>query len=99
MPATPTGAARPTTLKLDSDTRERLKRLADARRRTPHWMMLEAIHQYVDREERREALRQAAMQAWDEYRETGLHRTGDEVDAWLQTWGEDNEAAAPACHR
>ncbi|OIQ80297.1 trifunctional transcriptional regulator/proline dehydrogenase/pyrroline-5-carboxylate dehydrogenase [mine drainage metagenome] len=99
MPAIHSTAARPTTLKLDPDTRERLKRLADARRRTPHWMMLEAIHQYVDREERREALRQAAMQAWEEYQETGLHLTGDEVVAWLQTWGEDNEAAAPACHR
>ena len=49
-----------TSLKLDADTKARLKRLAQARRRSAHWMMREAIEQYVTREELHEKLRQPA---------------------------------------
>ena len=49
---------RPTTLKIDPDTKERVQRLADVRQRSAHWLMLEAIRQFVDREEKREAFRQ-----------------------------------------
>jgi predicted transcriptional regulator len=92
-------ATRPIAIKIDNDTRERIKRLAEARHRTSHWMMREAIRQYVEREEKREAFRKDALNAWQEYRETGLHVTGDEVMAWLETWGEENETAAPVCHK
>ena len=90
---------RPVAIKIDEDTRNRVKRLAEARHRSSHWMMLEAIRQYVEREEKREAFRQDGMRAWNEYQETGLHVTGDEVIAWLDTWGEENEQAAPVCHK
>jgi predicted transcriptional regulator len=90
---------RPVAIKLDEDTRDRVKRLAEARQRSSHWLMLEAIRQYVEREEKREAFRQDGIRAWNEYQETGLHVTGDEVIAWLDTWGEENEQAAPVCHK
>ena len=90
---------RPVTIKIDEDTRNRVKRLAEARQRSSHWLMLEAIRQYVEREEKREAFRQDGIRAWNEYQATGLHVTGDEVIAWLDTWGEENEQAAPVCHK
>ncbi|MHB1401005.1 MAG: CopG family ribbon-helix-helix protein [Thiobacillus sp.] len=90
---------RPVAIKIDEDTRNRVKRLAEARQRSSHWMMLEAIRQYVEREEKREAFRQDGIRAWNEYQATGLHVTGDEVMAWLDTWGEENEQAAPVCHK
>lgn len=89
---------RPIAIKIDQATRDRVKRLAVARHRTSHWLVREAISQYVDREEKREAFRQDAVAAWNDYRETGLHATADEVTAWLDTWGEDGEKAAPPCH-
>lgn len=92
-------ATRPIAIKIDQETRDRLKRLAEARHRTSHWMMREAINQYVEREEKREAFRQDAINAWNEYQETGLHVTGAEVVAWLDTWGDENEKAAPICHK
>ena len=49
---------RPTTLKIDPDTKARMQRLADVRHRSSHWLMLEAIRQFVDREEKREVFRQ-----------------------------------------
>jgi predicted transcriptional regulator len=42
-----------TSLKLDSAIKERVHRLAEARRRSPHWIMREAVEQYVEREEKR----------------------------------------------
>lgn len=86
-------------VKLDSAMQDRIRQLADAQHRTPHWVMRQAIEQYVDRQEKRLAFQQAALRAWEEYQETGLHTTGDEVIAWLETWGEENELPAPRCHR
>lgn len=93
-----TAAIRPVAIKINEDIKVRLKRLADARHRTPHWLMREAITRYVEHEERREAFRQDTLEAWEEYRTTGLHVTAEEVDAWLTSWGTDKELPAPACH-
>lgn len=94
-----TATSRPVAIKIDQETRDRVKRLADAHHRTPHWVMKEAINQYLEREEKRESFRQDAINAWHEYRETGLHATGNEVTAWLDTWGDENEQTAPICHK
>ena len=50
-----------TSLKLDSAMKERIQRLAAARRRSPHWVMREAVEQYVEREEKREQLRKMLL--------------------------------------
>ena len=88
----------PTTIKLDPATKERMKRLAKARHRSSHWLILEAIRQYVDREEKREAFRQDGIQAWNEYQATGLHVTLEEADAWLATLEAGHDVEPPACH-
>lgn len=88
-----------TSIKLDDDMKGRVRHLAEVRRRTPHWIMREAIAQYVEREEEREALRQDTLKAWEEYQGTGLHATAEEVDQWLASWGTENELPAPECHK
>jgi predicted transcriptional regulator len=89
--------ARATDLKLDADTESRLLRLAEARRRSAHLLLREAIEQYIEREERRERFRQDALAAWNEYQATGQHVTEDEADAWLARLeaGEDAEPPFP----
>jgi predicted transcriptional regulator len=87
-----------TSLKLDTNIKKRVQRLASARRRTPHWLMREAIEQYVEREEKREQLRQDALAAWTHYQTTGLHATGEEADAWLAKLEAGKKAAPPKCH-
>ena len=93
-----TETVRPVAIKIDPEIKERVKRLADARQRTPHWLMREAIQQYVEREEKREALRQEAIRAWNEYRATGLHVTQEEADAWLAELEAGEDAEPPECH-
>lgn len=85
-------------LKLDPTIRERVQRLAAARRRTPHWIMREAVEQYVEREEKREQFRQDALAAWAHYQATGLHATAEEADAWLSKLEADENAGPPQCH-
>ena len=75
-----------------------MKRLGEARHRSTHWMMREAVRQYVDREEKREELRREVLRGWQEYQETGLHVTGEEVLAWLDRWGTDEAETPPVCH-
>jgi predicted transcriptional regulator len=87
-----------TSVKLDGDLKSRIQRLADMRHRSAHWIMREAIRDYVEREEARESFKQEALASWTAYRETGRHLTGQEVRDWLNTWGSDKETQIPQCH-
>lgn len=89
---------RPTTIKIDVETKARMARLAEVRQRTPHWLILEAIQQYVTREEKRQAFRQDGMLAWQEYQTSGLHVTQDEADAWLSKLEAGEDMEPPECH-
>jgi len=90
--------ATPTSIKLNDDLKERVQQLAQARRRTSHWVMREAIAEYVEREEKREAFRQQERQAWDEYQRTGMHLTADEADVWLAKLEAGEDADMPPYH-
>ena len=87
-----------TSIKIDDDLRKRIQDLADQRRRSAHWIMCEAIRQYVEREEARESFKKEALASWAAYQETGRHLTNEEVRAWLNSWGTDDDAVAPECH-
>ena len=90
-------AVSPVAIKIDADTKERVKRLADARHRTPHWLMREAIRQYVEREEKRESFRQDAINAWETYQATGQHVTAEKADAWLAKLEAGKDVDPPKC--
>lgn len=87
-----------TSIKLDDTLKGRVQNLAEARRRSAHWIMREAIAQYVEREEKRETFRQDAIRAWEDYQRTGLHLTFEEADAWLAKLEAGEEAEPPKCH-
>ncbi|HEX7783858.1 MAG TPA: CopG family ribbon-helix-helix protein [Sphingobium sp.] len=87
-----------TSIKLDDTLKGRVQTLAEARRRSAHWIMREAIAQYVEREEKRETFRQDAIKAWEEYQRTGLHLTFEEADAWLAKLESGEDAEPPKCH-
>ena len=88
----------PVVVKLDADVHSRVKALAEARDRSPHWIMREAIAQYIQREENREDFRQDGIRAWDAYQETGLHVTHTEADVWLAKLAAGDDQEPPECH-
>ncbi len=85
-------------VKLDEALKGRVQHLAASQRRSAHWIMREAIQQYVEREEARESFRQEALASWADYQQTGQHLTGDETCGWLHGWGNEADTEAPACH-
>lgn len=87
-----------TSIKIDGELKSRIQHLAGLRQRSSHWIMREAIAQYVDREEAREGFKQEALASWAAYQETGRHLTGQETRVWLNTWGTEAEAELPKCH-
>lgn len=87
-----------TSIKIDDELKGRVQNLASLRQRSLHWIMREAIAQYVEREEARESFKQEAIASWTAYQETGRHLTGQEVRTWLNTWGTEAETELPECH-
>jgi predicted transcriptional regulator len=66
-------AAVPTSLKLPPDLKTRIERIAQAQRRSPHWIMVEAIRQYAEREDGRRGA--ASEQSWASFQD----RAQDEI--------------------
>ncbi|TAN47661.1 MAG: ribbon-helix-helix protein, CopG family [Methylococcaceae bacterium] len=74
-------------VKLDDATYERLKALAESRQRTPHWLMGEAIKQFLEREEAAESIKQDTLKRLARFEATGEAVPYETVDTWLATWG------------
>ena len=87
---------KPIAIKLPENDRERLSRLAEAKKRSPHWLAKEAISQYLDREEAVEHFKQESIARWEKYRQTGKTVSNDIVMTWLDSWGTNEESEPPA---
>lgn len=88
----------PVAVRLAEPLKVRIRTLAEQRRRPMHWLMREAIEQYVTREEQREAFRQEALEAWNHYQTTGLHVTDTEADGWMAELEAGNDVEPPTSH-
>ena len=70
-------------VKLDAETRIRLKKLGEVKNRSPHWLMKEAIRRYLEVEERYEQEKAEDLARYQEYLDTGTHITHTDMMAWL----------------
>lgn len=86
------------TVKLDPSVRGRIASLAETKKRTPHYLMKEAILEYIQREEARQRFIQAAEASYQHFKETGLHVTFDEFSAWVDEAENDPDTPIPTCH-
>ncbi len=86
------------TIKLDVADRVRISALAAARKRTPHYLMKEAILEYVKKEEARQNFITAARSSFEHYKQTGLHITLDEFSSWVDQVQHNHDEPVPACH-
>ncbi len=97
-----TNAAHAISVSVDEATCASITRLAAARHQSADSFVLDAINQLVssaEREEKRNTLLGEASAAMADYRETGLHVTGDEVIKWVSSWATEQELPAPKCHK
>jgi predicted transcriptional regulator len=86
------------TVKLDPSDRDRIASLAAMQKRTPHYLMKEAILEYVQREEARQHFIKTANTSFEHYKETGLHITLDEFSAWVDDVQKIPNTPITPCH-
>ena len=75
-------------IKLDDDVQKRLKVLAQAKNRTPHWLMRTAVEDYLNREEQYEKEKAEDMARWEHYLLTGKAIDNKSVMPWLKDLSE-----------
>ena len=71
------------TVKLEASDTERLRSIAIAKKRTPHYLMKEAIQTYLEREEAEQQFISAALKSREHFRNTNLHITQTEFSLSL----------------
>ena len=86
------------TVKLELSERERIKSIAAFRNRTPHFIMKEAIQQYLKHAEVEQNFISAGESSWQDHESTGLHITLGEAKDWANKLKTDREATLPTCH-
>jgi predicted transcriptional regulator len=86
------------TVKLDASERLRLTTIAAAKKRSPHYLMKEAIQRYLDEEEMEQRQIALAQESINHYEKTGLHVTLGEMTTWLNAKKIDINTALPVCH-
>ena len=89
----------PLSVKLDAHEKEQLVEIAKEKTRSVHFVLCEAVREYMEREKARLAFKREAHDAWKHYQQTGLHVTKNDVSAWIDNLYTDKETAAPICHK
>jgi predicted transcriptional regulator len=82
-------------VKLDDETRKRLAELGAIRDRSPHWLMRQAIDQFLDREERYEREKREDMAEWQDYLLTRKGIDGEKMEVWLEQLAQGKQAPCP----
>ncbi len=82
-------------IKLDEDTRARLKALGEKRNRSPHWLMKTAIQSYLEREENYEREKQEDKERWERYQLTGEAVSHEAAAHWLNDLAEGKNTPCP----
>jgi predicted transcriptional regulator len=95
---TPRAFAKNVTVKLNEQDRERIQALASYKKRTPHYLMREAIEAYLQKEEAQQATLKLIDQGNAHFEATGLHVTTQDMRAWLTAVRSDHGAARPISH-
>lgn len=72
-------------VRIDADLQARLKKVAEADDRTPHYVMKKAIEAFVDAEELRLREIDILDERWAEYQRTGETIPAETVWAWVDS--------------
>ena len=79
-----------TSVRMPDDLTQRLDATAARLRRSKGWIINDAVREYLEREDLRQRRDEETREAPAEL-DAGNLVDGDEVLAWLHTWGSDDE--------
>jgi predicted transcriptional regulator len=83
-----------TSVRVPDDVLSRLESTAARLRRSKGWIINDALREYLEREERRVQRLEETREALAEL-EVGDLVEGDEILAWLDSWGTSDEREPP----
>jgi predicted transcriptional regulator len=76
-----------------------LAQIAEHKKRTVHSLVVEAVDAYIEQTQARMEYEAQAIRSFENYQQTGLHVTHDELQAWADSLNSDNPLEAPQCHK
>lgn len=82
-------------IKLDDETNQRLKALAQQRNRSAHWLMRDALERYLAKEEQYEHEKTEDLAEYEDYMMTGKAIGNDTVASWLNELVSGKKTAWP----
>jgi len=83
-----------TSVRMPDDLLQRLDATATRLRRSKGWLINDAVREYLEREELRQLRDEETREALAEL-DAGQVVEGDEVLAWIDSWGSENEREPP----
>jgi len=83
-------------IKVDEKTHSRLRALAEAKDRTPHWILRTALAEYLEREETRDRERREDEKRWERYVLTGEAVPHERVRDWLAALADGRDEPCPS---
>jgi predicted transcriptional regulator len=83
-----------TSVRMTDEMQLRLDQLADNDQRSRSWEINTAVKEYVERRERELQMLAETRDAMKDV-ENNQIIDGDKVNAWLESWGSDDELAPP----
>jgi predicted transcriptional regulator len=97
---TPTKPPRntPLSVKLEADEKTALMKIAATKARSVHYVMRQALSEYIEREQKRSDFYEDGKKALEHCQATGLHVTQDEIMVWAESLGTPEELPPPVCH-
>ncbi|HEX9153524.1 MAG TPA: ribbon-helix-helix protein, CopG family [Candidatus Saccharimonadales bacterium] len=82
-------------IKLDDETNNRLKTLAQQRNRSAHWLMRDALQRYLIEEERYEREKAEDLAEYEDYLIAGKAVDNEAVVSWLNELTNGKKTAWP----
>lgn len=83
-----------TSFRLREELQDPLEQAATALRRPKAWVINEALAAYFERETQEQRLYRQTLEGLADV-EAGRVIDGDQVMAWIESWGSDNELPSP----
>jgi len=83
-----------TSVRLTDELQDQLEETAARLRRSKGWIISEALSEYIAKEERALNRIERSRKALDQV-EAGQVIDGDDVMAWIASWGADKESSPP----
>jgi predicted transcriptional regulator len=83
-----------TSVRMPDELLDRLDRTAEQLRRSKGWIIKDALEEYLAREELKQRRNQETLDSWEDYK-AGRVIDGDEMMAWLESWGTEDEKEPP----